>query len=262
MAERWIWIVRWPEFQHYTPERDRAPAWIKDYPRQLDDARYLRLTDRQRALLGDLRRVFATMRGRLPDDAAMIARRRGRQTRDVDLEALSHAGLIEFCSRQVLDQRLEKLYASRARPRAREEVEGEEERSTPLPPQAGEPLSRATDDNGTVPATLGAELEQAIEQAADAKPCLVCGEPVRPGYRCPSCNSNPRTAGSDSRTTAKRRTTSSALELAATYTRNEGWQYPLDAYHDDLNRFDLTADERRQLEQLRAEILDEDADAW
>lgn len=58
-GDMYVWITRWDEFQHYKPERDRAPAWIKDYTKQMNDDRYLRLTDRQRALLRDLRDVFA-----------------------------------------------------------------------------------------------------------------------------------------------------------------------------------------------------------
>ena len=41
--ELWIWVTRWDDFQHYTPEPDRAPAWIKSYTKQLDDDRYLSL---------------------------------------------------------------------------------------------------------------------------------------------------------------------------------------------------------------------------
>lgn len=140
--DAWIWIVRWEEFQHYTPSRDRGPAWIKAYAAQLDDERYLRLTDRQRALLWDIRLMFSASRGRISygspttlrhtsddaptslrrrsDDAALISRRRNSQTRNADIEALNHAGFIEIVSREGLEQRLEKLYASRAPARSRE----------------------------------------------------------------------------------------------------------------------------------------------
>ncbi len=126
-VDLWIWISRWDEFQHYKPERDRGPAWIKDYTKQMLDSRYLQLTDRQRALLRDMRDVFAMTAGRLPDDHAVIARHRHRQTRDADLKALNHAGFIESVSRETLENRLEKLYASRA-PARSSEVEVEEEK--------------------------------------------------------------------------------------------------------------------------------------
>lgn len=175
----YIWICRWPEFQHYAPSRDRGPAWIKDYTAQLDDERYIRLSDRRRALLGDIRRVFATMRGRLPDDARMITRQRCSQTRRVDLDALSDAGFIEFVSRDVLDQRLEDLYASRARARGREEVEKEEEEEeeeTPLPI----PELEYEHGNGN-----GAEYDQALERleqlvaAADAGELTIAKDDIQ-----------------------------------------------------------------------------------
>ncbi len=148
----YVWICRWEEFQHYPPDRNRGPAWIKDYTSQLDDERYLCLTDRQRALLRDLRDIFATMRGRLSDDCAMIARRRNAQTRRSDLEALNHAGLIEFLSREALDQALDKFYTSRARPRTRREVEEETEREdqSDLSQSQELPRSKPTGKNGHI----------------------------------------------------------------------------------------------------------------
>jgi hypothetical protein len=151
--DEWIWICRWEEFQHYPPERDRPPAWIKDYPKQMLDDRYLQLTDRQRALIRDLRDVFSMTHGRLADDRRMIARRRGVHTRDADLQALNDAGLIEIVSRETLDQRLEKFYASRARPRARREVESSKELSTEKDARAREPAgaTRATRSDNSKP---------------------------------------------------------------------------------------------------------------
>jgi hypothetical protein len=136
VSEQYIWISRWEDFQHYAPKRDRGPAWIKDYTAQLSDERYLRLTDRQRALLRDLRDVFATMRGRLPDDAAMITRQRNSQTRRGDLSALNRAGFIQFLSRRSLEHRLDEFYASRAPARSQE----------PEPePEAGSTTSNRTE---------------------------------------------------------------------------------------------------------------------
>lgn len=103
----YIWIVRWGDFQTYQTKRGKqwSPPWIKNHVGQLADDRYLDLSDRQRALLHDLRMVFAMTRGRLRRDAPTIARYRHRQTRDEDLEALNRAGLIEFCSGTVLEQK-------------------------------------------------------------------------------------------------------------------------------------------------------------
>jgi len=153
VAEKWIWIARWEEFQHYTPEPDRPPVWIKDHVRQIVDDRYLRLTDRQRALIRDLRDLFAMTRGRLPDDTPTIARYRHRHTRDADLKALSDAGLIEVLSRRSLDNRLEKLYSSRARPRARGEELSKESSKRGARARAGSKRTSARpEENGPPPA--------------------------------------------------------------------------------------------------------------
>lgn len=117
----WIWVVRWSDFQHYTPERDRAPAWIKTYTKQLDDDRYLRLTLQQRAVLHDIRSAFARAHGRLTSEPRAVTQRIGRRVTSAQLDALSHAGFIELCSRKTLEQRLDQLYASRAPARSKEE---------------------------------------------------------------------------------------------------------------------------------------------
>lgn len=126
----YIWIVRWQDFQHYRPERDRAPAWIKTYTKQLDDHRYLELTWAQRAILHDLRSAFARSHGRLPSAPRQLSQRLAGRVTSAQLEALSHAGFIDIISRATLEQRLDSLYSS---PRARIEVEGEEEREHPNP---------------------------------------------------------------------------------------------------------------------------------
>ena len=125
----YIWIPRWRDFQHYKPDPERGPAWIKTHTAQLNDDRYLDLTDRQRALLHDLRMMFATFRGRLRHDAPTIARHRNTQTRHADLVSLNHAGLIEVISRETLEQRLDQLYS-----RSRAEVEVEVEKKNPSLP--------------------------------------------------------------------------------------------------------------------------------
>jgi hypothetical protein len=135
MGEQYLWITRWEDFQHYQPERDRAPGWIKTYTKQLDDDRYLDLTLQQRAVLHDLRSAFARSHGRLTSAPAQLTRRINGRVTSALLAALNHAGFIEFVSREVLEQRLEKFYASRAPARSRrsKKLEGEGERaSTPL----------------------------------------------------------------------------------------------------------------------------------
>jgi hypothetical protein len=126
-----IWISRWREFQHYKPDPSRGPAWIKSHTSQLSDDRYLNLTARQRALLHDLRHMFATFRLRLGYDKRMITRQRNAQTFHTDIEALVDAGLLELVSRATLEQRLEELYS---RPRAEVEVEKRREEPTPTLP--------------------------------------------------------------------------------------------------------------------------------
>jgi hypothetical protein len=132
--QAYIWIVRWGDFQHYAPERDRAPAWIKNYTKQHDDERYTDLTLRRRAVLHDLRLAFARASGLLRCDTQKISGRILAQVRVDDIKALSDAGFIQLVSREVLEARLEDLYSRsrqpsspRARPRAREEVDREEE---------------------------------------------------------------------------------------------------------------------------------------
>jgi hypothetical protein len=145
-ARKWLWITRWDEFQHYPPEPDRGPSWIKDYTKQLRDVRYLNLSDRQRALLSDLRRVFAVMFPWVPRDVAVIARQRGRQTFRADLEALNKAGFIEFCSRPTLERRLEEFYASRAPARSRRSKKEKD-----LKPSAVSEGPSDARDNGAAP---------------------------------------------------------------------------------------------------------------
>ena len=123
----WLWVVRWDEFQHYKPERDHGPAWIKSYSRQLDDDRFLDLSLALRGLLESLRLALGRAGGRLPNDTQSISRRIGAKVRREQIEALCDAGLIEVCSRATLEQRLEQFYASRAPARSRRTREEEKE---------------------------------------------------------------------------------------------------------------------------------------
>jgi hypothetical protein len=103
----YIWVNRWDEFQTFQIKRGKpwAPPWIRTYTAQLSDERYLDLTDRQRALLHDLRMVFAMTKGRTRCDHRTIGQYRHIRTRYADLEALNHAGFIDICSRTVLERK-------------------------------------------------------------------------------------------------------------------------------------------------------------
>lgn len=140
--ELWIWVSKWATFQHYKPDPERGPAWIKTHTAQLADDRYLQLTDRQRSLLHDLRMMFATFRGRLAYDRRMIARQRNLQTRDEDLKSLVSAGLIVILSRESLERNLEQFYS-----RSRAEVEVEEEKNPSLPQPSLYNGAEPTDDD-------------------------------------------------------------------------------------------------------------------
>jgi hypothetical protein len=125
--DQYIWIVRWGDFQHYTPERGRGPAWIKQHTAQLSDDRYLALSSKSRSVLNDLRMVFATMRQRVPNDTRTISGLLAQRVTNVTLELLRDAGFIEFLSRAELDERVEALY-SRSRSK---EVEVEPPQTPP-----------------------------------------------------------------------------------------------------------------------------------
>jgi hypothetical protein len=125
----WLWVTRWPDFQHYPPERDRAPAWIKSYTKQLDDERYLDLTFAQRGVLDGIRLAFSRHRGRLPGVPSRLTQRLGGRVTYTQLEALNHAGFIELISRDELEKRLEAFYASRARAK---KLEREKEEAGPV----------------------------------------------------------------------------------------------------------------------------------
>ncbi len=113
-----VWVCRWEDFQHYLPKRDRGPVWIKDYTAQLDDDRYLSLNAHQRAVLHDIRIAFASARGKLPKDTRKLSNKLSIRVTKPTLEALNDAGFVEFLSREVLDNRLEKLY-SRSRSKSK-----------------------------------------------------------------------------------------------------------------------------------------------
>lgn len=117
--ERYVWIARWDEFQHYK-SRGEWPAWIKDYTRQMTDDAYLGLTFHQRGVLQGLRLSFATARRQLLGSTSALSRRLGQRVTTDTLKALCDAGFIELVSRADLDKLLQ-----RSSPEVEEEVEKE-----------------------------------------------------------------------------------------------------------------------------------------
>jgi len=79
-----------------------------------------------------------------------------------------------------------------------------------------------------------------------------------PGYRCPGCNANPRAAGSDTRSRAKK-PKAPAYERAEAFTRAIGLEYPYESFVAELDErgYELSADERKRIVALWEEISPE-----
>lgn len=168
-AAVYIWITRWEDFQHYTPDRDRAPAWIKTYTKQLDDDEYRNLTADQRGLLHDLRMAFSRSHGKLTTDTRRLCHRLGYRVLTRQLDSLNRAGFIEFVSRETLELNLESFYASRAGDRAHHlevEEEGEEEEESSGSAVSPNPKSSPNEARPQANGTYADELERiAADQA-------------------------------------------------------------------------------------------------
>ena len=93
----WIVIPGWEKFQHY---HDRRPAWIKDYPDQIDRDEYRALSPTARALLQDVRRLCALSDGVVRIDGA--GTRLGMRLRSAHWKELSDAGFIEVVASKPL----------------------------------------------------------------------------------------------------------------------------------------------------------------
>lgn len=95
--QRYITVPNWTGptgFQHY---KDRDPKWIKNYTRLLMKDEYRKLTFKQRGLLHGIWLAFASSGGKLGASPAQLGRILGEETvRTRDIEALNHAGFIEF----------------------------------------------------------------------------------------------------------------------------------------------------------------------
>jgi hypothetical protein len=93
-AERWIVVCRWDEFQHY---KDRAPTWIKNYVRLVNDDDYLALSPGTRGVLHGLWIMFAEARGVLSESRAshtLVPRAAHAKHWRRHLTSLSDAGFI------------------------------------------------------------------------------------------------------------------------------------------------------------------------
>jgi hypothetical protein len=146
-ARNYVWIPNWegsddnPEgFQHY---KNRDPIWIKNYTRLLSKDEYLALSGHRRGVLHGIWLAYATSRRRLPHETLTLTRRLGLKVTTADLASLNHAGFIEVVASDVLAERLQDA-SPHARPRARGELEVEEEQDQSL-------VARGQADNGTAP---------------------------------------------------------------------------------------------------------------
>ena len=92
----WIVIPRWDEFQHRDMARSTVPPWIKLYTRLLHDDDYLDLTAHQRAVLHGIWLTYASARRQLSVNTASLSSHLRLRVMTRDLEALNHAGFIEF----------------------------------------------------------------------------------------------------------------------------------------------------------------------
>jgi hypothetical protein len=98
--DRWIVVPSWERFQHYS---DRSPPWIKLYTELNSKDEWLRLTDSQRGLLVTVWIEYARSRGVLSANVIPNVTRTKSVRRT--LEALNHAGFIEFSASKPLAQR-------------------------------------------------------------------------------------------------------------------------------------------------------------
>jgi hypothetical protein len=104
VAELWLVVPNWngsTGFQHY---RDRVPRWIKNYTELMSDDAYIGLTGHRRGILHGLWLEYASSRCRLAVDTASLSRRLALRVTMKDLEALNHAGFLEFSASAPLAQ--------------------------------------------------------------------------------------------------------------------------------------------------------------
>jgi len=87
----------WDAFQHTdATKRGHNPRWIKNYTALLSDDNYLDLTPSRRAILHGLWLEYARSGRELRENTRSLSRRLQLKVTTRDLEALNHAGFIEF----------------------------------------------------------------------------------------------------------------------------------------------------------------------
>ncbi len=99
--ELWIHVVGWERHQHPDAARSSVPPWIKMHTRLLDDPNYLDLTGPQRAVLHGLWLLYARTRREIRGSTARVTRQIGMRVTSAQLEALNHAGFIQFSASKV-----------------------------------------------------------------------------------------------------------------------------------------------------------------
>jgi len=119
-VEGWIVVRNWERYQHRDALRGKehgAPPWIKNHLVLLSDDDYLALTAHQRAVFHGILLMYASSHGQCPANTRSMSRRLciHRITRS-DLEALNHAGFIEFSASKPPAFRQPRVEESRGEP--------------------------------------------------------------------------------------------------------------------------------------------------
>jgi hypothetical protein len=94
---RWIAIRGWDRFQHRDVLRgEGVPPWIKVYTRLHHNDAWMTLSGHRRAILLGLWIEYAQSRKDLAENTAELSRKLALRVTTRDLEALNHAGFIDF----------------------------------------------------------------------------------------------------------------------------------------------------------------------
>ena len=149
MADVYVWIDNWEEFQHY---KDREPPWIKSYTRLMNKDEYLSLSGHRRGILHGIWLAYATSSRRLRGDTRTLSQRLQLKVLTSDIEALNHAGFIELVASNVLAKRLQPasktLALARADAPSREtETETETEKGSSVSSNPSQPAIASYDDD-------------------------------------------------------------------------------------------------------------------
>jgi len=120
----YISVRNWRRFQHYDPSK-RNILWIKNYTEILNDDAYRDLSAGCRAVLHGIWLEYASSRCRLRMDSVSITRRLGMKVSRRQLEALNHAGFIDFVASASLADGYQDACL---------DVEVDKEKDSPLPP--------------------------------------------------------------------------------------------------------------------------------